>query len=69
MLEKQCRILSHTPHLHNVVGKEIVQIMKTTVPLLVPTISLIYEQTMNIKLPPTKFFHDGDLLANLIDQK
>ena len=36
------------------------QILKTTVPLLVPTITLIDEQTMKIQLPPTKFFPDGE---------
>ena len=35
------------------------QILKTTVPLLVPTITLIDKQTRKIQLPPTKFFPDG----------
>ena len=46
------------------------QILKTTVPLLVPTITLIDEQTRKIQLPPTKFFPDGeeDKTYLIIDQ-
>ena len=46
------------------------QIMKTTVPLLVPTITLINKKTRKIQLPPTKFFPDGveDKTYLIIDQ-
>jgi len=46
------------------------QLMKTTVPLLVPTITLIDKKTKKIQLPPTKFFPDGaeDKTYLIIDQ-
>jgi len=46
------------------------QLMKTTVPLLVPTITLIDKKTREIQLPPTKFFPDGfeDKTYLIIDQ-
>ena len=46
------------------------QILKTTVPLLVPTITLIDEQTRKIQFPSTKFLPDGeeDKTYLIIDQ-
>merc|ERR1719206_904374 len=46
------------------------QILKTTIPLLIPTITLIDKKTREIQLPPTKFFPDGeeDKTYLIIDQ-
>merc|ERR1719312_2173011 len=46
------------------------QLMKTTIPLLVPTITVINKKTRKIQLPPTKFFPDGeeDKTYLIIDQ-